>query len=103
MLIDGRGLPNATTLDADVCVIGAGPAGLALARELAERGASPPDIVLLESGGERADPDADALGDGDLAGDDYSGLRETRHRQVGGTSCIWNTRLRGGVGAKFVP
>ena len=93
-------LRDGAPVEADVCIIGAGPAGLAIASALAATGRS---IVLIESGGEAEDPDAEALNDGDVTGDAYAGLRATRHRQLGGTAAIWNTRTPGGIGAKFAP
>ena len=86
--------------DADVCVVGAGPAGLVVARELAERGR---EVLVLESGADAPDAFADALNDGDVVGDAYAGLRATRHRQVGGTMQRWNTAVAGAPGAKWVP
>lgn len=99
MLLDARRFSGGTTLDTDVCIVGAGPAGLVLAAELAGRC----DLILLESGGDHDEPDAQALNDGDLIGNEYAGLGATRHRQVGGTSNIWNTPVDGAAGAKYVP
>jgi choline dehydrogenase-like flavoprotein len=99
VLLDARRLTDATTLDTDVCIVGAGPAGLVLATELASRC----DVIILESGGDRAEPAAQALNDGDLIGDEYAGLSATRHRQVGGTSHLWNTPVEGAPGAKYAP
>lgn len=86
--------------EGEVCIVGAGPAGLTLACELSERGR---DVILVESGTNTADPDAQALNDGRVIGDDYAGLRETRHRQLGGTTCLWNTPVQGQIGAKYAP
>lgn len=99
MLLDARRSKGATTLDTDVCIVGAGPAGLVLAAELASRC----DVIILESGGDHAEPEAQALNDGDLIGDEYAGLGATRHRQVGGTSHLWNTPVDGVPGAKYAP
>ena len=99
MLLDARRCSGGTTLDTDVCIVGAGPAGLVLAAELAGRC----DVIILESGSDHDEPDAQALNDGDLIGDEYAGLGATRHRQVGGTSTIWNTAVAGAAGAKYVP
>jgi flavin-dependent dehydrogenase len=46
--IDARELPPGRRLDADLCIVGAGAAGLALAQALEGSGR---DVLLLESGG----------------------------------------------------
>jgi choline dehydrogenase-like flavoprotein len=91
---------DATRLEADICVIGAGPAGLTLARELIGLNAT---VLVLESGGLRAESQIQRLNEGAVIGDPYAGLHRTRHRQVGGTAHTWNTRVLGRPGAKYVP
>ena len=100
MELNARELAESTVLDTDVCIIGAGPAGLTIAGELAG-GAL--DVILLESGGDGVEQSILALNDGDVVGDDYAGLLATRHRQLGGTSGLWNTLAEGAIGAKYVP
>ena len=87
-------------LDADVCIVGAGPAGLTVARALVQHGVR---IVVLESGGRHPDPNVQELCDGPTTGDAYAGPGATRHRQAGGTSQIWNTWLGSEMGAKYAP
>ena len=99
MEVDARTLDSAG-LDADVCIVGAGPAGLTVARALAASGTR---IVVLESGGRTRDPDVQALSDGTTLGDPYAGPGITRHRQAGGTAVMWNTWLGDEMGAKYVP
>ncbi len=102
--------------DADVCVIGAGPAGALLSHSLAERGH---EVVILEAGprfdmDERVDrmktqlrPDPDHSEIWDMGGDrdayTTSGahswkLNQRRVKGVGGTSLHW-----GGVVPRFHP
>lgn len=100
MDLDARRLPAGTRLEADLCIVGAGPTGLALARECLDRGIG---VLLLESGGVGAETQAQELNDGRVIGSPYAGLRVTRHRQVGGGAGIWNTPLHGQAGAKYVP
>ena len=100
MWIDARSLPSGTTLRADVCVIGAGPAGLTVASALAARGV---DVLVLESGGVRIEGAAQALNEGAVVGDAYAGLRHTRARALGGTAHTWNTPVNGAAGAKYAP
>ncbi len=88
------------TLETDVCIVGAGPAGLVVAATLAAAGL---DVIVLESGGPAHNAEVQELNDGDTSGDPYAGMRVTRHRQLGGTAALWNTRFPGGVGAKYTP
>lgn len=85
---------------ADVCVVGAGPSGLATALEL---GAAGRRVVVLESGAEEASPAAQALNEGDCEGEPYRGLRDTRHRGIGGSVRIWDVEVEGRPSAKYVP
>lgn len=48
MFVDARELEPDAVVDADVCIVGAGPAGIAVAREFSERRFN---IAVLESGG----------------------------------------------------
>ena len=48
MLIDARTVPRNKTFEADLCIVGAGAAGITIAREFANKGVS---VILLESGG----------------------------------------------------
>lgn len=101
MELDARAVPAGTTLDAEVCIVGSGPAGLALAHELAASGS---DVILLESGATGPDPAADELGEGEVRGEWYGSLRRTRHRRVGGSPHLWNTLVEGRNGwARYVP
>ncbi len=86
--------------DLDVCVVGAGPAGLTAASLLGDAGRR---VVVLESGGFRASRDAQRLNEGELEGETYAGLVRTRRRQVGGSVNTWNVSVRGEPGAKYVP
>ncbi len=70
----------------DVCVIGAGPAGITLALELEPTGMG---ICLLEAGGETYEPRAQRLLEGTMEGDRYPPLRDTRLSALGGTSHVW--------------
>ena len=64
MILDGRLIPQGATIQADVCVVGAGAAGISLAMSLQAAGV---DVVLLESGGEATDAPTQALYAGSVA------------------------------------
>jgi choline dehydrogenase-like flavoprotein len=100
MEMDARTLPDGSPLTADVCIIGAGAAGISAARELAGLDI---DVLLLESGGIQPDPSVQDLNEGTVVGDAYAGLRATRHRGAGGSIHLWNTPVLGRPGAKYVP
>jgi choline dehydrogenase-like flavoprotein len=100
MRLDAPHVRPGEAIETDVCIIGAGLAGLVVAAQLAGTSL---DVVLLESGAASSDAAAQTLNDGDTRGDDYLGLCAARHRQVGGSACLWNTPTVRGVGAKYVP
>jgi choline dehydrogenase-like flavoprotein len=78
--------PHGSEFETDLCVIGSGPAGLALAREFL-RGDT--RVLLVESGGEEPDADAQTLNRGLVTGRPYDALEVGRARGFGGTSWIW--------------
>lgn len=86
MLLDARSLPQDTEIEADICIVGAGAAGIAMARELAGQ---PLQVVLLESGGLDFDADVQALHAGETVGAPSAALDESRLRYFGGTSNHW--------------
>lgn len=70
----------------DVCICGAGPAGITLARRLSAKGWK---VALFESGGLELKLDAQELADGQNVGLDYFPLESVRLRVLGGTSGHW--------------
>lgn len=96
MFIDARSLSDGDRLETDICIVGAGPAGLTIAQTLAGRGTR---ICLVESGG--IDPDNSEhmqstrdLNVGRNVGLGYFRLDEARGRGLGGTSTRWNIPIR---------
>jgi choline dehydrogenase-like flavoprotein len=75
----------------DVCVVGTGPAGITLARKLAEHGLS---VALMEGGGLDLDPLSQELYEGEIVGLDYFPLNVTRLRAFGGSSIHWGGHCR---------
>lgn len=89
MLIDARTVEQDSTVEADVCIIGAGAAGITIARELNGTSHS---VCLLESGGFELEPEVQALYEGAsegtfLARENY--LTGSRLRFFGGTTNHW--------------
>ncbi len=54
MIVSARSLPPGTVLDCDICIVGAGAAGITMACELERSGL---DVVMLEAGGPKYDAD----------------------------------------------
>jgi choline dehydrogenase-like flavoprotein len=105
MLIDTTSeVPN-ESLQFDICIVGSGPAGITLAREIARSGYR---VGLLESGGYKRMEDTECLDAGSVDsphGYREENLREGRRRQFGGSSNLWNHQVRGGSARhiRYVP
>jgi len=85
MFIDGRGVPQGTTIETDIAIIGAGAAGITLARELRD---AKRQVTLIESGGLESDDATQALYEGESGAVEYP-LAESRLRFFGGTTNHW--------------
>ncbi|MQA00773.1 MAG: FAD-binding protein [Dehalococcoidia bacterium] len=101
MLLDARALPDESTLDADLCIVGAGPAGLTLAHELRDAHLR---ILLVESGGDAPHPSTEALNEVEAEDSDLEAAIDTRARAIGGSAHRWNV-FTGGLGdrVRYVP
>lgn len=89
MFVDVDTLGDGARLEAEVAIVGAGPAGIVTALELGRAGI---DVLLVESGRERFDPDAQRLSDAAWRSDTHVDMALAVRRQVGGTSTIWGGR-----------
>ncbi len=84
MIEDLDALTDGTVLEADLCVVGAGAAGLLVARALADAGL---EVLLLESGGGPGEERTQDLSEGEA--ERFRGLRAGRRRAFGGTTSLW--------------
>ncbi len=83
---DANKLPNGTEVVSDVCIIGAGPAGMTAAREFLKTNYT---VSLLESGGQAYDYDIQMLSQGEISGDVHEAQESMHLRQIGGTANNW--------------
>jgi choline dehydrogenase-like flavoprotein len=79
----GAGGRAAFEQEFDVCIAGAGPAGITLARRLAGQGAR---VALMEAGGLEISLDSQECYEGEIVGQEYFPLDITRLRYFGGSS-----------------
>jgi choline dehydrogenase-like flavoprotein len=86
MFIDSRTLDTGHSADVDICIIGAGAAGITLALELEGIKSR---VCILESGGLVYDVPTQALYKGEVIGFDYDPLDVARLRYFGGTTNHW--------------
>ncbi len=93
LLINAGRVEPGAVVSCDVCVIGAGAAGITCALELSRTGGS---IVLLEGGGLREEPAAQDTYRGETIGpgalDLHPALDTVRQKRFGGTTGAWGGR-----------
>ena len=90
MLIDAEALHNNAIVRADVAVVGAGPAGIVLALELAQAGY---EVALIESGRLGFSKPIQTLSEVSAFDPQcHAPMAECTRRQVGGASTIWGGR-----------
>ncbi len=89
MNIDARTLPKDVQLDCDICVVGAGAAGISLALGLLGSGLR---VVLIEAGGLKPDAKSQDFYEGEVMGAAHSPPHMYRQRRLGGSTTIWGGR-----------
>jgi choline dehydrogenase-like flavoprotein len=90
MIQDAFDVADGAALVADVCIIGAGAAGITVARQFA---GTRHEVLLLESGGLQEEPATQQLYAGSVADERlHSPPDRYRQRRFGGTTTIWGGR-----------
>jgi choline dehydrogenase-like flavoprotein len=80
----------APTAHADVCIVGAGAAGISLAVEFARKGKK---VLLLEGGGANREDSSQSLYDSEIVGLAHRGIHTGRIRVKGGTTVRWGGQI----------
>ncbi len=86
MIADLHEFADESALHADVCIIGSGAAGIALAREFLGTSHS---VVLLEAGGNRREEASQDPYKSLVTGLQHGGIHQGRVRTVGGATTLW--------------
>lgn len=83
-------LPNGYSLQTDLCIVGAGAAGIAMALQFIGTGI---EVLLVEAGGRAEESETQSLYAGSVANEKlHSPPDRYRQRRFGGTTTIWGGR-----------
>jgi len=77
---------DGTSVMADVCIIGAGAAGITIAREFL---GTHYKVVILEGGGFDPEADSQKLFESEVVGLPHNSIHDGRARVFGGTTTLW--------------
>jgi choline dehydrogenase-like flavoprotein len=91
MFVDARTIPSDEVIETDICIIGAGAAGITLARQFSGQ---PFRVSVLESGDLKPDNATQSLYIGKNTGLPYFPLDAARLRLFGGTTNHWGGTCR---------
>jgi choline dehydrogenase-like flavoprotein len=86
MHIDARSLENNALIEGDICIIGAGTAGISIALDWMNTSKK---VILLEGGGFEYDDKVQELYAGKTTGQKYFPLKSSRLHYFGGTTGHW--------------
>ena len=86
MIKDFADFDDGATLQADVCIVGSGAAGITIAREFL---GTRLDVLMLEGGGLEAEEETQKLYESEVVGLPHTGVHEGRARVFGGTTTLW--------------
>lgn len=90
MIVDFESAEPLPSFEADVCVVGAGAAGIVLASELVRQGRR---VLLLESGGLRMEPASQQLNECVYTGQPLEAAHRSRFRALGGATTVWGGQV----------
>lgn len=90
MIVDLQNDARMPDWPADICIVGAGAAGIVLAAKMARRGKR---VLLLESGGATAEPSAQDLNECAYVGQSRRAASRGRFRALGGTTTVWGGQI----------
>jgi choline dehydrogenase-like flavoprotein len=86
MIQDFNDFSDGTLVEADICIIGAGAAGIAIAREFLRRQLK---VLVLEGGGLSPEAASQELFESEVAGLPHASIHDGRARIFGGTTTLW--------------
>lgn len=89
MRVDLNSLESGSSVDCDLCIVGAGIVGITLARQFIGTSTR---VCLLESGGTDFETETQALYQGEQLGVEYYPLDDARLRFFGGSTLVWGGR-----------
>ncbi|MEI9911156.1 MAG: hypothetical protein WDO71_16690 [Bacteroidota bacterium] len=86
MHLDARLIDDLSIIEGDICIIGAGAAGISMALDWIS---TPYKVILLEGGGFEYDDRVQELYSGKNTGQNYYPLKSARLHYFGGTTGHW--------------
>src|SRR3984893_6047949 len=89
MIMDSRSVSTNAQLECDLCIVGAGAAGITLALQFVQ---SKLRVIVLESGGEKLEGAQQAPNHGEVVDGVQPPAHRYRQRRLGGTTTIWGGR-----------
>jgi hypothetical protein len=89
MIIDSRNIALGESIESDICIIGAGAAGITIAHEFCNKGMH---VILLESGGMDYEKETQDFNKGEANLELHEPLDQFRYRQFGGATTQWTGR-----------
>jgi choline dehydrogenase-like flavoprotein len=90
MIRDFAEIEDGAAVEADICIVGGGAAGITLAREFIGTRFS---VLMLEGGGLEAEAATQKLYDSEVVGLPHSGVHDGRARVFGGTTTLWGGQV----------